>query len=114
MCIRDSNYVDRDPILPLQGLRYAADLYAGGADLRDPLLSPLYSDVNDLGEIRLVFGSEEVFYPDCQALIKKIESSSGTDLEWEIGENLIHAWPIFPFPESKEARNKIAAFLNQG
>ena len=105
------NYVDRDPILPLPGLRQAAELYAGGEDLRHPLLSPIYGDLNHLGEIMLVFGTEEIFYPDCQALIKKIEDSSGTQIEWTLGENLIHAWPIFPFPESGEARKKIAAFL---
>ena len=104
-------YQDRDPVLPLQGLQQAADLYAGGEDLRHPLLSPLYNDLHDLGELMLVFGTEEIFYPDCQALINKIERSSGTWMEQIVGENLVHAWPIFPFPESREVRKKIADFL---
>jgi len=104
-------YSNRDPILPLEGLRYAADLYAGGADLKDPALSPLFGDLNGLGEILLVFGTEEIFYPDCLDLIARIEGARGTRLAWEVGKDLIHAWPLFPFPESAPALERIAQFL---
>jgi monoterpene epsilon-lactone hydrolase len=104
-------YDIREQILPLEGLKHAALLYSGDHNPKDPLLSPLYGDLNDLGEIKLIFGSEEVFYPDCLALIDKIEKSRGTQVEWEVGEGLIHAWPIFPFRESRVTLDKIARFL---
>jgi acetyl esterase/lipase len=104
-------FVSRDLILTLEGLEYAADLYAGGEDLQNPLLSPLYGDLNLLGEILLIAGTEELFYPDCQELGKKIKAARGTKITLEMGENLIHAWPIFPFPESKQAVERIADFL---
>ncbi len=104
-------YDIREQILPLEGLKHAALLYSGNHDLKDPLLSPLYGDLNDLGEIMLIFGSEEVFYPDCMSLIDKIERSRATRVEWKIGEGLIHAWPIFPFRESRVTLDEIAHFL---
>jgi len=104
-------YVSRDLILPMEGLNHAASLYAGGADLRDPLLSPIYGNLKNLGDIKLIFGTEEVFYPDCRALVEKIGKVQGTQLDWEVGENLIHAWPIFPFPQSRAAISDIANFL---
>ena len=104
-------YISRDLILSIEGLEYAAALYSGGEDMQNPLLSPLYGNLNGLGEILLIAGTEEIFFPDCQELIKKIKDTRGTQIEWEMGENLIHAWPIFPFPESKQAREQIANFL---
>ena len=104
-------YVSREMILPLEGLNHAASLYAGGADLRNPLLSPIYGNLNNLGNIKLVFGTEEVFYPDCRTLIEKIGKIQGTQLNWEAEEDLIHAWPIFPFPQSRAALSDIANFF---
>jgi len=104
-------YRERDQVLSLAGLQYAAGLYAGGEDPRHPLLSPLFGDLHDLGEVKLVFGSEEIFYPDCLALVDKIQGTAGTEMNWKVGEGLIHDWPIFPFPESRPMLDEIARFL---
>jgi acetyl esterase/lipase len=104
-------FTERDLILPLAGLKYAAELFAGGTSLQHPMLSPIYGDLSGLGEIQLVFGTEEIFYPDCLILIDKIGALPGTEVQWEIGEGHIHAWPIFPFPDSKAALARIAKFL---
>jgi acetyl esterase/lipase len=105
------DYIERDLILPLDGLEHAARLFAGGEDLKHPQLSPLFDDLSGLGEIQLIFGTEELFYPDCLVLIDKVQNVPGTKVDWQIGENLIHAWPIFPFSESKPAQDRIASFL---
>jgi acetyl esterase/lipase len=105
------DYIERDLILPLDGLKHAAKLYAGGAKLDHPQLSPLSGDLSGLGDIQLLYGTEELFYPDCQALIEKVQDASGTTIEWQVGENMIHAWPIFPFPQSRTAIADIANFL---
>lgn len=104
-------YVPRDLVLPLDGLQDAAQLYAGDEDLQNPNISPLFGDLRDLGQILLLFGTEELFYPDCQVLIDKIGFTAGTSLEWMEGENQIHAWPIFPFPDSRGALERIVDFL---
>jgi monoterpene epsilon-lactone hydrolase len=108
------NYKERDFILALDALDYAAELYSGGKDLLQPLLSPLFGDLSNLGRIQLIFGSEEIFVPDCRALIEKIQDAPGTEVDWEVGPGLIHDWPIFPFPESRAIINKIARFLLAG
>lgn len=105
-------FVERDLILPLDGLQRAAQLYAGDEDLRHPLLSPLQEDLHDLGQILLLFGTEEIFYPDCQLLIKRAQTAPGTELSSIIRDDQVHAWPIFPFPDSKAAVERIAAFLS--
>ena len=107
-------YKERDYILALEGLDYAAEIYSGSEDLLQPLLSPLFGDLSGLGQIQLIFGSEEIFFPDCRTLIEKIQNTPGTEVVWEVGEGLIHDWPIFPFPESRAITNNIAHFLLAG
>ncbi|MGB2964780.1 MAG: alpha/beta hydrolase [Anaerolineales bacterium] len=105
------DYESKDHLLPVKGLIYAAKLYSGGEDLRNPLLSPLYGDMSNLGVIKLFFGTNEVLYPDCLELTKKISSSQGSSIEYIIGENMMHDWIIFPFKESKKGVSQIAQFL---
>ena len=104
-------YESKDQFLPVKGLIYAGKLYSGGEDLRNPLLSPLYGDMSNLGVIKLFFGANEVFHPDCLELTKKISSSLGSSIEGIIGENMMHDWIIFPFRESKIGVSQIAQFL---
>lgn len=106
-----SAFDEKEQILPLEGLKHAAELFAGGNDLRDPLLSPIYGDLAGLGEIKLYFGTEEVFYPDCRLLVDKISRAQGTRVDWKEGEGLTHAWPIFPFPQSRVTLDEIARFF---
>ena len=101
----------RDIVLPLGGLTYAADLYSGGEDLTNPLLSPLFGNMYDLGEIQLVFGTEELLYPDFLSCIDKLNRARGSSVDSIIGEGQIHDWIIFPLKESRSAIKEIAQFI---
>lgn len=104
-------YEHKDQLLPVEGLIYAAEQYAGGEDLKNPLLSPLYGDMTDLGSLLLFCGTNEVFYPDCLELTQKISGSPGSSIECYIGENMMHDWIMFPFRESRAGIRKLAQFI---
>jgi monoterpene epsilon-lactone hydrolase len=104
-------YLPRDPLLPLDGLKFAAELYSGGEDLKNPLLSPLYGEMTDLGRILVLFGTEEIFYPDCQALISKLSNASGSRVDYLKGEGMIHDWILFPLKESRKGFEEITRFI---
>ena len=86
-----------------------------------PVNQAMYSAMEDkhqwifcqakLGAIMLTWGTNEVFLPDCQALAEKLKASEGSSVESIIGENKIHEWVVFPFPESRRAVGQIARFL---
>ncbi len=105
-------YVDVDPVLSVEGLQHAASLYSGGEDLSNPFLSPLFGNMDDLGEILLFVGSHEILYPDCLLLQKKIEKATNTSLSLVLGEDLIHDWVLFPSREAKRVPPQIDAFLH--
>jgi acetyl esterase/lipase len=105
------HFETKDCLLPVEGLVYAAKAYAGGEDLRHPLLSPIYGDLTNLGPILLFCGTNEVLYPDCQALVDMVSNAEGSAIDFQIGYNMMHDWIIFPFLESKEGINQIAQFM---
>lgn len=106
------DYEIHDPILSVEGLRYAALLYSGGEDLSDPFLSPLLGGMDDLGEILLYVGTHEIFFPDCLALQKKIGNSKGSTLSMVIGEGMIHDWVLFPSKDARKVPAQLDKFLH--
>ncbi len=105
-------YVDLDPVLSVEGLQYAASLYSGGEDLSNPFLSPIFGNMDDLGEILLFIGSHEILYPDCLLLQEKIGNATNTSLSLVLGEALIHDWVLFPSKEAKAVPPQMDAFLH--
>jgi acetyl esterase/lipase len=106
-----ADYEEFDPVLSVKGLLYAASLYASQEDLSHPFLSPLFGNMENLGEILLYVGTHEIFFPDCLALQEKIESSEGSSVSLVLGEGLMHDWVLFPSKEAKEVPAQIDEFL---
>ena len=101
-----------DPVLSVDGLQYAALLYSGGEDLSHPFLSPLFGNMDGLGEILLFVGTHEIFYPDCMAFQEKIKKSKDSSISVVLGEGLMHDWVLFPSKEAKRVPSQIDAFLH--
>ncbi len=106
------DYEEYDPVLSVEGLQYAAPLYSGGEDLSNPFLSPLFGEMDNLGEILLYVGTHEIFFPDCLDLQEKIEKAKDSSLSMVLGESLMHDWVLFPSKEAKEVPTQIDAFLH--
>jgi monoterpene epsilon-lactone hydrolase len=105
------DYAARDFLLPLEALIYAAKEYSGGEDLNDPRLSPLYGDMADLGSIMLVYGTEEILYPDCKKLEEKLSKAPGTFVETILCEGWGHDWVVFPLRKSRSILLQIGEFI---
>ena len=53
-----------DPILTPEGLRVRAPEYLGGADASDPLISPIFADLDGLPPLLIQVGSHEILLDD--------------------------------------------------
>ena len=104
-------FAEKDPLLPLNGLIITGKQFAGELDVKDPLISPIYGNMNNLGEIFLIFGTNEILYPDCLKLSDMLEIAVGTSVEIKIGENLCHDWILAPLKESDETIDEIGKFF---
>ena len=106
-----AEFEEKDPILPLNGLIATGRQFAGELDVKNPMISPIYGNMDNLGEIFLIFGTNEILYPDCLKLSDMLEVSVGTSVEIKIGENLCHDWILAPLKESEETIDEIGKFF---
>ncbi len=95
----------RDAILTIPGIRDAGSLYAGAADVSDPRVSPIHADWSGLPPILAFGGGSDILVVDARALKAKLPS-----VDYQEMADMIHDWPIFTFPESRQAQARMAAF----
>ncbi|WP_188133918.1 alpha/beta hydrolase fold domain-containing protein [Chitinophaga sp. CF418] len=95
-----------DPFLGVESLRQVGKLYAGGTGTDNHLLSPINGPLTGLGKIAVFAGANEILVADARKL-KELALSQGTDLEYYEYPDMVHAWMLLDFPESKQAKRQI-------
>lgn len=93
-------------------LAAAALLYADGADLKDPLLSPVYGDFTGFPPSYLVTGTRDMFLSDTARTHRKLRSA-GVVADLNVYEGVSHAEYAFVqgSPEWQQAYGELATFL---
>lgn len=95
----------RDAILTIRGIKEAGAMYAGTAGTADPRVSPINADWSGLPPILAFGGGDDILVVDGRALKAKLPM---VDYVEEAG--MIHDWPIFTFPESRAAQQRMAVW----
>lgn len=109
--IRDDPELEKiDPLLSRAGLLESAQMYAGEIPLSDPLISPLYGDLEGLPPSLMYVGSDEILLQDAILMDEKLRSSGcASTLRREKG--MWHAYVLYNVPEAKAAREEMAQAL---
>ena len=98
-----------DKLLPLNGLIEAGRKYAGGDDQNNYLVSPINGNLESIGETIVFYGTDELFYPDCQKL--RAKTAGFGNFSFHEFPGMQHDWVIFPIPEASEALNLAIDFI---
>ena len=93
------------PVLRLVGADWADDL-----DVHDPIISPLYGDMQGLPPTDLYAGTWETLYTDVVKTYDKMKAA-GVDVRLHVKEKMGHVYPLWPCPEGKAARKEIAEII---
>lgn len=102
-----------DLILSMESLSRSANSYAGGHDLRTPLISPLYADLKGLPPLLIQVGTDEILLDDARRVAEKAKKA-GVDVTLEIWDEMFHVFQIIPFmPETKKAMGQIGDFVER-
>lgn len=110
-CVHEKAPLDK--ILSPDALAHSAKSYAGGQDLRSPLISPLYANLSGLPPMLIQVGTDEILLDDAKRISEKAQIA-GVDVTLEIWEGMFHVFQIIPFmPESKKALENIADFVSK-
>lgn len=103
----------RDPSLHYElTLEGPAKAYAGGRDLTDPLVSPLYAEFPaTLPKTLITTGTRDLFLSDCARLSTRMRQA-GIDCELRVWEGMWHVFEYYlDLPEAQASLNEIAAFI---
>ena len=111
------SYVSRSAADPLNqramllGLAQAA---LGGADARDPRVSPLHAELHALPPLLMQVGEDEVVLSDTTDFAAKARAA-GVDVEVEVWPGMFHVFQQFPdeLAAARQARASVGAFLRR-
>lgn len=100
-----------DPILPVEALKEAGARYCGPLEPDHPFVSPLYGNWDQLGQILIFSGTDEILTPDCELLAEKAGKFKGTEIIYKKGAKMIHNWILIPSKETDATLELIFAFF---
>lgn len=106
----DDALQEYDTFLNNEVLRHVGADWAGDMDVRNPIVSPFYGDMQGLPPTDLFTGTWEVFYTDIVKTCDKMKSA-GVDVRLHVKEKMGHVYPLWPCPEGKAARKEIAEII---
>jgi len=113
-CSGDSvtSSAEADPWMTERECRTCAEMYAAGADLRHPQISPLYADLHGLPEMLIQVGNDEILRDDSVRLAERARAA-GVDVTLDIWEGMWHVWHYFApqLPEGKQAIEQVGEFV---
>ncbi len=107
-----TEYRYSDPMVPVELMPRAVDLYLAGADPRSPYASPLYGDPAGLPPTLIHVGSDEALRDDALRMAERLRAT-GCEVELETWPRMFHVWHMFAriLPEARAAIARIGAFL---
>jgi len=100
-----------DPMLSLAGIRQAAAQYARANDPSNPLISPVFGNVQGLPPTLIQIGTSEIFLWDNRKFYLKLLEAQ-VPVQYEEYPELFHVFVIFNYlPEAKKAFQSQVGFL---
>jgi acetyl esterase/lipase len=96
-----------------EGVETVFALYAGGADLRSPDISPIEGDFAGFPPTLVHVGSREIFLGDSARLAEKARRA-GVDVSLRVFDGLFHLFHLhWRLEDTKAAHEDIAAFIER-
>jgi epsilon-lactone hydrolase len=107
--------VGADPVLPdyERTLRQSAEVYAGGAPMTDPSISPVYADFNrGFPPTIITTGTRDLFLSHTARVQRKL-LDAGVDTQLIVYEGMWHVFQGFRIPEERAAWLDMIQFFDR-
>lgn len=102
---------DNDPSLTKERLEYYASLYGGNSE--DPLVSPVFGDLDGLPPSIIFVGSAEILLDDA-VLLHNTLIEKGNESRLIVTKDMWHVYTLYDgLKESKKDMNKITDFIRK-
>ncbi len=105
---------DKDPWFHADDVKVVVDHYCGEANVRDPLVSPVFANVAGLPPAFIQVGDHEILLSDSTRYADMLRESGG-DADIEIWPELWHVFQLFigKMPESRRAIKRIGDYVRR-
>jgi acetyl esterase/lipase len=102
----------KDPLTDIPLMKKWGRLYAGNQPITNPLVSPMYGELTDLGPMLIQVSTDEVLYDDARRLAEHAERDN-VEVDFQVWEGLMHWWHLFwqTVPEGREAIDNVIEFM---
>lgn len=97
-----------DPWLAVPGGRVFARLWAGGRELHDPMVSPLFGELTGLGPLTIFTGTRDILNPDA-VLLRDRALAAGVPVQYHERDGQLHVYPLLPTRTGRAARAQLVA-----
>ena len=103
---------DKDPSLAKKALEYYADCYLNKSDelKRNPLVSPVFSDVSGFPPTLIFAGGDEILLSDAETMQRKLEES-GVKSKLIVKPKMWHAYHLYHLKSAKYDYEIINSFI---
>ncbi|MEI6089376.1 MAG: alpha/beta hydrolase [bacterium] len=105
---------NKKSLAPLNSWNVFSKYYVGDNDASNPLISPLFGNLEGLPPILINSGTDDELYEDGEKFYEKAKSA-GVDITFRAGENMVHCYPLLApyFEEATEAMDEICEFVKR-
>jgi len=100
----------KDRMLALPGLRWAAEQWARELSIDDARVSPLNGSLTGLPPILVLTGTSDLLHSDAIRLRDRAVEQAAP-LTYRAYEDMFHVWMGAPIPEASKALNEVASFM---
>ena len=108
---KDRKYLkNKDILLAIDGVHWVGEHYSGDYEPNNPILSPVFADIDNFPNTLIQVCSSELLYNDAIEFSDKLKNKK-IQHELQIWDDLWHAWQFFPIQEAYDARKKIISFI---
>jgi len=85
----------KEPLLSVKGIVAAADRFVIGRNAKDPLISPIFSDLKDLSSFHVFTGQQDLLFPQIEAFADKARAV-GVLKTYKAEPEFGHYWMFYP------------------
>lgn len=101
---------DVDPVLNKEYIDRMVEAYAGGQDLKNPMISPLFGDFHGFPPTYIQVGRNEILYNDSTRLYDAMIAAN-VSVKIDKFTGMWHVFQMSPFKTAYEAMDKNAEFI---